>query len=224
MIRVLLLGLAEKEATRLQRALTAADEELDVVPVVNGRLPGGSAVERGVGVVSGAGRSELIERVKEAREAGLPVVALLPEFTMGGLDPARGQVDFCFPPFAPEEIALRVRALAARASGPRRENMIIRGDLAIDQGRYEVTVSGRKVDLTYKEYELLRVLASNPGHVYSREALLRTVWEYDYFGGTRTVDVHVRRLRSKINDVEHRFIETVWSVGYRFRAPDDDQP
>jgi two-component system alkaline phosphatase synthesis response regulator PhoP len=99
-------------------------------------------------------------------------------------------------------------------------NVVHQGEIRIDIERYEVTVSGRKVDLTFKEYELLRVLASNPGHVYSREALLQTVWAYDYYGGTRTVDVHIRRLRSKINDVEHRFIETVWNVGYRFRTPD----
>jgi DNA-binding response OmpR family regulator len=90
----------------------------------------------------------------------------------------------------------------------------------MDLDRYEVTLVGRKIDLTYKEYELLKYLAMNPGRVFSREALLRSVWEYDYFGGTRTVDVHVRRLRSKIDDVKNGFIETVWNVGYRFRAPD----
>jgi DNA-binding response OmpR family regulator len=74
------------------------------------------------------------------------------------------------------------------------------------------------VDLTFKEYELLKVLVSNPGRVFSREALLREVWEYDYFGGTRTVDVHVRRVRAKTNDARYHFIETVRNVGYRFRA------
>ncbi|MBH66103.1 MAG: hypothetical protein CL784_06280 [Chloroflexi bacterium] len=98
-------------------------------------------------------------------------------------------------------------------------NIIVHGELVIDCDRYEVTRSGRKVDLTYKEYELLKYLASNPGRVFSRESLLRSVWEYDYFGGTRTVDVHIRRLRSKIDDVSNHFIETQWNVGYRFRSP-----
>ncbi len=74
--------------------------------------------------------------------------------------------------------------------------------------------------LTFKEYQLLTLLAANPGRVYTRETLLRNIWEYDYFGGTRTVDVHVRRLRSKIEDDDHSFIETVRNVGYRFRPED----
>ena len=77
---------------------------------------------------------------------------------------------------------------------------------------------GRKVLLTYKEYQLLVLLASTPGRVYTRDNLLSQVWGYDYFGGTRTVDVHIRRLRSKIEDASHSFIETIWNVGYRFNA------
>jgi len=70
--------------------------------------------------------------------------------------------------------------------------------------------------LTYKEFQLLVSLAGNPGHVYTREDLLSRVWGYDYLGGTRTVDVHIRRLRSKIEDAEHVFVETIWNVGYKF--------
>ena len=76
---------------------------------------------------------------------------------------------------------------------------------------------GRIVELTFKEYELLKLLASNSGRVYSREALLDQIWGYDYYGGDRTVDVHVRRLRSKIEDSTHTFIETVRNIGYRFK-------
>ena len=78
---------------------------------------------------------------------------------------------------------------------------------------------GRRVTLTYKEFQLLALLASNPGRVYTREALLSQVWGYDYLGGTRTVDVHVRRLRSKVESPGRSFIETIWNVGYRFKAP-----
>ncbi|MEK7777480.1 MAG: winged helix-turn-helix domain-containing protein, partial [Chloroflexota bacterium] len=85
---------------------------------------------------------------------------------------------------------------------------------------YEVSNRGSRVLLTFKEYQLLCTLASNPGRVFTREQLLNQIWEYDYFGGTRTVDVHVRRLRSKIEDTGLTYIETVWNVGYRFRPQD----
>lgn len=156
-----------------------------------------------------------------ARGVGLPAVVVLPRVDLFGIDPAASVTEICFAPVRVEEIALRLRAAFLRSDRRRSQRVIRVGPLAIDEERYEVTLDGRKIDLTYKEYELLKILASNPGRVFSRESLLRTVWEYDYFGGTRTVDVHVRRLRSKIDDVNHRFIETVWNVGYRFRVPED---
>lgn len=222
MLKVLLAGTSLEESRRTESALSAADPGLDILTVTDSSLP--TQFERGqtVGVILGTRPAEITPLVDEARDLGLPVVAVLKEVSTAGLNPARGYVDFCFAPFTPEELAERVRIVASRAAGPSSGNVISQGEIMIDMDRYEVTVDGRKVDLTFKEYELLRVLAANPGRVYSREGLLRTVWGYDYFGGTRTVDVHVRRLRSKINDVEHRFIETVWNVGYRFKPPADD--
>jgi two-component system alkaline phosphatase synthesis response regulator PhoP len=88
----------------------------------------------------------------------------------------------------------------------------------MDLANYTVHVSGRPVELTYKEYELLRYLAQNQGRVVTRETLLSRVWGYDFYGGARTVDVHIRRLRSKIEDRHNTFVETVRNVGYRFRA------
>ena len=96
------------------------------------------------------------------------------------------------------------------------ENIIKKGDLVIDCSKYEVKIDDKQVDLTYKEYELLKFLATNPGRVYSRDALLNKIWGYDYYGGTRTVDVHIRRLRGKIEDNKHAFIDTVRNVGYKF--------
>ncbi|CAI8045617.1 Transcriptional regulatory protein GlnR [Geodia barretti] len=101
------------------------------------------------------------------------------------------------------------------------EQLIRVGELTIDLQSYEVNMGGRRVSLTYKEFQLLTLLASNPGRVYTREALLNQVWGYDYLGGTRTVDVHIRRLRSKIEDPDHLFVETIWNVGYRFRDMDN---
>lgn len=98
------------------------------------------------------------------------------------------------------------------------ENLIKTGDLVIDVNKYEVLLNGNKVGLTFKEYELLKFLSSNRGRVYSRDQLLDKIWGYDYYGGTRTVDVHIRRLRSKIEDKKHVFIETVRNIGYKFIA------
>ena len=96
------------------------------------------------------------------------------------------------------------------------EKIIQYKNLKIDTEKYLVTLEDKKIDLTFKELELLKVLASNPGRVFSRENLLKNIWDYDYYGGTRTVDVHVRRLRRKIEDHKNNFIETIWNVGYKF--------
>jgi hypothetical protein len=98
------------------------------------------------------------------------------------------------------------------------ENVVVCGPLSIDLSNYRVTVDGEAVILTFKEYELLRFLAMNPGQVFTREQLLNRVWGYDYFGGARTVDVHVRRIRAKIEVRGRVFIETVRNVGYRMIA------
>jgi two-component system alkaline phosphatase synthesis response regulator PhoP len=90
------------------------------------------------------------------------------------------------------------------------------GDLVIDIAKYEVSIGGKLLALTFKEYELLKFLAKNRGRVFTRETLLNEVWGYDYYGGDRTVDVHIRRLRSKIEDSTHTFIETVRNIGYKF--------
>jgi len=219
MTRVILLGSDPKQAARLSGSLSAADPELQILRVPDGGISGADTDDSVVIVAVSAGQqAQLHSRVEEALDAGLPVVALLPGADLFELDPTRGEIDFCFPPFTPHEVLLRVRNVAARAAGPEGPNVIRRGDLTIDIDQYQVTLEGRRISLTFKEYELLRFLASSPGNAFSRETLLRTVWGYDYFGGTRTVDVHVRRLRSKIDDVRHHFIETIWNVGYRFRA------
>ena len=223
MSRIVLLGPSSDEAARLSGSLTAADPDVHIVYVPDGGIADADTHDAVVIVSASAGHDDhLRRRVEAVLDAGLPVVVLLPGVDLFGLDPVRGHIDFCFPPFTPHEVLLRARAAAARAAGPGGPNMIRRGDLVIDVDSYQVTLEGRRIDLTFKEYELLRFLASSPGKAFSRQTLLRTVWGYDYFGGTRTVDVHVRRLRSKIDDVEHHFIETIWTVGYRFRG--DDSP
>lgn len=151
---------------------------------------------------------------------GVPALVLAQDFVPGQIDFNAAHIELALPPFQPSEVLTRLDILFSRARGAGAGDTIRHGDLVIDQVRYEVTLAGKKIDLTYKEYELLRYMASRPGRVFSRESLLRAVWDYDYFGGTRTVDVHVRRLRSKMDSARHQFIETVWNVGYRFRPAD----
>jgi DNA-binding response OmpR family regulator len=116
---------------------------------------------------------------------------------------------------------LRVRlAMLRRRAGTGVGDVIRLGPLALDTETYRVTANGRPLDLTYKEFELLRFLASRPGRVFTRPALLREVWGYDFYGGTRTVDVHVRRLRAKLGPEHEQLIETVRGVGYRGAEPE----
>jgi len=156
--------------------------------------------------------------LQQLKEAGIPVIVLLASGTLGELDPALPVDDFVVEPWRGDEVATRVQRLLSRFRHAGNDKIIRRGDLVIAEDKCEVWVAGKNVALTYKEYELLRFLARNDGNVITRELLLERVWRYQYFGGERTVDVHIRRLRSKIEDSTHSFIETVRNVGYRFRA------
>jgi DNA-binding response OmpR family regulator len=124
--------------------------------------------------------------------------------------------DFIVYPALAEEIVTRIRRAVWLRSGLESDQTLRAGDLHLDVANYKVYIESRPVDLTYKEYELLKFLAANRDKVFTREALLNRVWGYDFYGGARTVDVHIRRLRSKIEDAHHTFIETVRNVGYRF--------
>jgi two-component system alkaline phosphatase synthesis response regulator PhoP len=124
--------------------------------------------------------------------------------------------DFILEPFRKDELLLRIESLLSKRRGGGWYRLDF-GEVVIDFDKYEVTRGGRRVDLTYKEHELLRFLSSNPGKPFTREVLLDRVWGADYIGGVRTVDVHVRRLRAKLGDLTGNVIETVRGVGYRFR-------
>jgi len=124
--------------------------------------------------------------------------------------------DFCLSPFHPRELEARLRHLFWRELHGDRESLVEYGGLILNLETYQASCEGRSLDLTYMEYELLKFLAQNPGKVFSRETLLSRVWGYEYFGGARTVDVHVRRLRAKLGEEHANLIQTVRSVGYRF--------
>ena len=147
-------------------------------------------------------------------EKKLPVLAITSMETALNLNGAVD--DFTLSPVNTGEVIARIRRLMEKKSKTFSPERIITGDLVIDTARYEVNISGKPVSLTFREYELLRFLATNPGRVFTRDALLDGVWGEDFFGGDRTVDVHIRRLRSKIEDQTHTYIETVRNIGYRF--------
>lgn len=123
--------------------------------------------------------------------------------------------DFCLSPFHPRELEARIRHLLWRVGKGSRPEVVEYGPLILNLETYQAAIEKKPLDLTYMEYELLKFLATHPGKVFTRETLLSRVWGYEYYGGARTVDVHIRRLRAKLGD-EHNLIHTVRSVGYRF--------
>ena len=124
--------------------------------------------------------------------------------------------DFCLAPFHPRELEARLRHLFWTEFSGKLEALVEYGGLVLNLETYQASFGGQPLDLTYMEYELLKFLAQNPGKVFSRETLLSRVWGYEYFGGARTVDVHIRRLRAKLGEEHANLIQTVRSVGYRF--------
>lgn len=124
--------------------------------------------------------------------------------------------DFCLDPFHPRELEARLRHLLTLPTHEVRPEIVEQGALTLNVETYEANIDGHPLDLTYMEYELLRFLASSPGKVFTREILLNRVWGYEYYGGARTVDVHVRRLRAKLGEENANLIQTVRSVGYKF--------
>jgi len=147
----------------------------------------------------------------------IPIIELISLGALETYSPLVASKDFLVFPGTSLELSTRITHIL-HANPSEDQGRVLRiGNLEVDFERYEVTVKGQPALLTYKEYQLLVVLASNSGIVFTRENLLTRVWGYDYFGGTRTVDVHVRRLRSKLGEDVQSYIETVWNVGYRFK-------
>jgi DNA-binding response OmpR family regulator len=150
-----------------------------------------------------------------------PLFLVISEGGLAALSLEWGADDFLLETAGPAEIDARIRLAIARATTSDAQGKIHASGVVIDEASYSAKVHGEPMDLTFKEFELIKFLAQHPGRVFTRDQLLSEVWGYDYFGGTRTVDVHIRRLRAKLGDLEG-LIGTVRNVGYRFNNAIED--
>lgn len=146
-------------------------------------------------------------------ESGLPVVVVAEPDQLPLLEKSRSFTDFVVAPANPGELSTRLRRLQGSGDSP---DLIVFKELQLNPLTYQATLAGSPLDLTFMEYELLKYLVEHQGRVWTREQLLSKVWGYDYFGGARTVDVHIRRLRAKLGEERANWITTVRSVGYRW--------
>lgn len=202
----------EEDREELFRSILEADFALETLPAKGGAGPAaGEAVLVDLTARSGDWRRYL-EELHNTLGEGVHILAVLRFEQMRALDSRVWLDDFIADGFTGEELRARLRRMAEEEKTP----AAAVGELEVDEERYEVRVGGAPVELTFKEFELLRFLMSRPGKVFTREILLEQVWGYDYFGGARTVDVHIRRIRSKIEKEGHAYIRTVRGVGYIF--------
>jgi DNA-binding response OmpR family regulator len=161
-------------------------------------------------------------RLLRTTGVSVPLIAVLTEGGLAALTAEWGVDDVLLDTAGPAEVDARLRLATGKKAeaDPAGDSGVVRaGELTIDEGTYTCRLRGRVLDLTFKEFELLKYLAQHPGRVFTRAQLLQEVWGYDYYGGTRTVDVHVRRLRAKLGAEHEQLIGTVRHVGYKFVTP-----
>ncbi len=217
---ILLIGQDQAELRRLKSHLLKRGFQVKVqAPDQLERLEEGQGRFL-AGIVDAAGAerlADLVQRVRESRPCKeLPLIALVKEGHLKELGSVRGLEDFVTLPAAPDLVETRVRFLLNRLNHLAPGGGMRIGALELDVDRYEVSLEGEPLELTYKEFELLKFLSTHRGRVFSRDQLLNQVWGYNFIGGTRTVDVHVRRLRAKLGPKHASLIDTVRNVGYKF--------
>jgi DNA-binding response OmpR family regulator len=166
--------------------------------------------------------AKALAKILQTTGLSSPLILVVTEGALAAISADWGAQDFILDSAGPGEIDARIRTALDRSKDFTVSTKIQASGVVIDEASYSAKVHGRPLDLTYKEFELLRFLAQHPGRVFSREQLLSEVWGYDYFGGTRTVDVHIRRLRAKLGDLDS-LIGTVRNVGYRFNLSEDEE-
>jgi DNA-binding response OmpR family regulator len=171
-------------------------------------------------VAAGAGEpapAELLERLRDHDElCDVPRVAAIDPEHLSPTDATAAAQEVLVRPFLNEEVEARVARARLKVNGVQQGEVVRAGSLELNVATYQVSIAGEPVSFTYMEYELLKFLMTHPNRVFSRESLLSAVWGYDYYGGARTVDVHVRRVRAKLGQEHAARLTTVRSVGYRF--------
>ncbi len=217
---LLLIGSEEAGLKRLKsylvrrgfRVSAFSVDELDRLEEVKDRFNFGLLDATAVGRLA-----ELVARLRSQPPAkDLPLLVLLKPDHLRELPSISGLEDFLVGPADPELLETRIRFVLKRLNHAAPGTGIEIGDLRLDVDQYEVTLKDEPLELTYKEFELLKFLATHPTRVFSRDQLLNQVWDYDFIGGTRTVDVHIRRLRAKLGPKYASLIDTVRNVGYKF--------
>ncbi len=226
-MQIVLMTSASQPTTEVLPALGLLNHHVRVVPARLDSMVGNSAGNEDVVIVDArmdlAGARTLCKMLNSSGVAAA-LIAVLTDGGLVALSPDWGCDDVLLDTAGPAEVNARMRwAVDRRRAGAApiegsHSGMIETGDISIDEHTYSARLRGRSLDLTYKEFELLKYLASHPGRVFSRAQLLQEVWGYDYFGGTRTVDVHVRRLRAKLGTDFESLIGTVRNVGYKLEA------
>jgi two-component system alkaline phosphatase synthesis response regulator PhoP len=218
---VLLMGNEADSLRRLEAPIQdlGCDTQIYLLSEQSGRNPVPRpdliVIDLTTGISMDVARHVIREQIGEVSGATLAVLTLE---HLADFDPRGGFDGFIVWPGQPLELQARVRKALATEDGIDPTNLVRVADLVIDKASFRAYLAGEPLTLTFKEYELLLFLATNRDRVLSREAILNRVWGYDYYGGARTVDVHIRRLRTKIEDRHHSFIETVRNVGYRFHV------
>jgi DNA-binding response OmpR family regulator len=210
--KVLLLTAARESAAEILPSLSLLDHVISLEP--------GSADESPDAILVDA-RRDLVrvkDLLRQVSGAGVPVLAVISEGAWAAVSADWGADDVILNTAGPGEVEARIRLAIGRAAAPAGlpAEEVRSGELVIDEATYSARIRGAALDLTFKEFELLKFLAQHPRRVFTRSQLLQEVWGYDYYGGTRTVDVHVRRLRAKLGPENEALIGTVRNVGYKF--------
>ncbi len=225
-MELVLLTTAMQPTAEVLPALGLLSHQVTVLPLDASALvdrPSGQVVLLDARRDLAAARS--FTRILDVIGLDVPIVAVLTEGGLIALSADWAVDDIVLDTAGPAELDARLRLAVDRKSkvADPTPNHVQVGDLAIDESTYTARLAGRALDLTYKEFELLKFLAQHPGRVFTRSHLVQEVWGYDYFGGTRTVDVHVRRLRAKLGSEYEAMIGTVRNVGYKFVRPTDSE-
>jgi DNA-binding response OmpR family regulator len=224
MARVLLLTNSQGASAEVLPALSLLQHQVRILPAIGSvlvDLPETDCLFLDARRDLPAAKS--LAKLLAATGAGCPVIIIATEGGLPALTAEWGFDEFILDSAGPAEVEARIRTSigkleASRIDADPYSGEIKSGEVVIDETSYTAKIRGQALDLTYKEFELLKYLAQHPGRVFTRAQLLQEVWGYDYFGGTRTVDVHIRRLRSKLGTEFEAIIGTVRNVGYRFNV------